>query len=203
MRNPTTVSDADLYGDMHREPSGEVERVARAIANARIEHARLKTKPSEDFETLEHYLARAAIQALRVEPPYEPDGSDAPIRDSVEPPSDVAGLVERLKHIVNDAVRSYATDLSLSIWIPEDGRPLTIGDLREAADTLLSLQHQIAERDEVLREARDRIAGLQCQFDHQGCTCTFPSDDCCSFAKVEATLAKLSALIGNEGVSDG
>jgi hypothetical protein len=90
MRNPTTVSDADLYGDMHREPSGEVERVARAIANARIEHARLKTKPSEDFETLEHYLARAAIQALRVEPPYEPDGSDAPIRDSVEPPSDVA-----------------------------------------------------------------------------------------------------------------
>jgi hypothetical protein len=33
---------------------------------------------------------------------------------------------------------------------------------------------------------RDLAEGLHGQFDWQGCTCTFPSNDCCSFAKYEA-----------------
>ena len=38
----------------------------------------------------------------------------------------------------------------------------------------------LLDRVAVLEEL---VAGLSGQFDHQGCTCTFPSDDCCAFAK--------------------
>jgi hypothetical protein len=37
-------------------------------------------------------------------------------------------------------------------------------------------------RNELI-EARTLIEGLLTQFDHLGCTCTFPSKECCSYAR--------------------
>lgn len=60
-----------------------------------------------------------------------------------------------------------------------------------------------ADREErllaLLGEARDRLSGVLTQFDHAGCTCTFPSDDCCSYASGEAFLTRIDAELKGEG----
>jgi len=38
--------------------------------------------------------------------------------------------------------------------------------------------------------------GVVGQFDHQGCTCTFPSDDCCSWAAAKSALSAPPAPVG-------
>lgn len=49
-----------------------------------------------------------------------------------------------------------------------------------------------------LRKTRDRLEGVLGQFDFAGCTCTFPSDDCCSYAAAEVTLVEADkALAGH------
>lgn len=58
----------------------------------------------------------------------------------------------------------------------------------------MSAQHTPDLLD-ALQETRDRLSGVLAQFDHAGCTCTFPSDDCCSYAAAETTLAKADAAI--------
>ena len=39
---------------------------------------------------------------------------------------------------------------------------------------------------------RDLALSLMRQFDHQGCTCTFNSDDCCAFAVVSRAKERIS-----------
>jgi hypothetical protein len=84
--------------------------------------------------------------------------------------SDVAAVIERLRR----ASHGRATNL-----------------YGEAADKLEQQARQIAERDEVLREARGFITErgkLDLDWD--------------AAAETSDILAKLSALIGNEGVSE-
>jgi hypothetical protein len=190
MPNPTTVS-------------GEVERVARTMQNAELSDGEGNTYRLFDLldfsgenkaVTITRQLAEAALSALRVEPPYEPDGSDAPIRDSVEPPSDVAELPEA-------AVRTWALRLCETVqieagqitlfWAEGFVRQLHRAFSRDEADTILSLQRQIAERDEVLREARDCIA---VSFHEAMVYADYKTN--------HEVIAKLSALIGNGEVSD-
>jgi hypothetical protein len=188
---PTTVSDADLYGDMHREPSSsdEVERAKQAMLADLRDRRFLKYLFAEQPEHCGAYgyvespldlevqdeivtaLANCSLQALRVEPPYEPDGSDAPIRDSVEPPSDVAAQVAEL--------RAYAPHGDYN------GKPLIPKIALDAADKLEQQARQIAERDEVLRYALSVIVAI--------------APDCP--LRTEAR-TKLSALIGNESRAD-
>ena len=46
-----------------------------------------------------------------------------------------------------------------------------------------------------LQEALGALEALQGQFDHVGCTCTFPGDDCCGYTKSGAIIARGRAAI--------
>jgi hypothetical protein len=48
---------------------------------------------------------------------------------------------------------------------------------------------------QTLERTRDRLAGVVSQMDFAGCTCTFPSGDCCSYAAAEATIADAGATL--------
>src|SRR5690606_18618736 len=62
---------------------------------------------------------------------------------------------------------------------------------RELADTMAAAPDLL----KALEETRNRLSDILAQFDHVGCTCTFPSDDCCAYAAAETTLEKANAAI--------
>jgi hypothetical protein len=133
------------------------------IARLFKEHHRNSCYPyASDFEAQE--FAEAVIAALRV-----------------EPPSDVAP--ECIKQL-----RDHQQQLDPHgemVGVPRQA-------LDETFDFIISLQRQIAERDEALREARGFITErgkLDLDWD--------------AVAETSDILAKLSALIGNGEVSDG
>jgi hypothetical protein len=153
--------------------SGEVERVARAMQNAELSDGEGNTYRLFDLldfsgenkaVTITRQLAEAALQAL-----------------CVEPPSDVAP--ECIKQL-----RDHQQQLDPHgemVGVPRQA-------LDETFDFIISLQRQIAERDEALREARGFITErgkLDLDWD--------------AVAETSDILAKLSALIGNGEVSDG
>lgn len=48
---------------------------------------------------------------------------------------------------------------------------------------------------DALEGALGHVEALTSQFDHAGCMCTFPDDDCCAFAKADALVANGRSLI--------
>jgi hypothetical protein len=80
-------------------------------------------------------------------------------------------LIERLRRVnpfVNDPITLR--------------RALVNPDGPEAADTLEAQASQIAS----LTAALEALHG---QFDDTGCTCTFPDDNCCAFARTSKALS--------------
>jgi hypothetical protein len=151
--------------------SGEVERPIENLVDMLIQAAREREAASRLPDCIagaDRRLTGAKeklLQSLRV-----------------EPPSDVAGLVERLDQlrVILKSGDYNGADL-MRAWCA----------MMDAKDTIVSLQLQIAERDKVLREARSFITErgkLDLDWD--------------AVAETSDILAKLSTLIGNEGVPE-
>jgi hypothetical protein len=195
--NPTTVSDADLYGDMHREPSssGEVERVLSDVWTDFLDaNPDDLTSPEElpdhalmTGKQFVHWATEGMARlALRVEPP-----SDDAAQSSIEEMRYIAGHENTTVVVGQACLRAADTIVSLQRQIAaltesRDGYKFVA---REAIDHAKSLETKIAERDEVLRDLLARFEGFLPEWS---------SEDTQAALKAQDTL-----LGGNEGVSDG
>jgi hypothetical protein len=76
------------------------------------------------------------------------------------------------------------------------GQPCGVCNLQMASAGFVEPWRKLAnDLADCLAETRDRLAGVVSQFDHAGCTCTVPSDDCCSYAAADAAISRADALL--------